>query len=130
MKRPNTSNPSSGNNNYSSYQQGANQYQPSVHYAADQTSVLEDTTKAYYQADESAAAVLQSMTSQKQQLNSASNNVWDMRQTTEKAKRELEALHTKYRAKKQRLYVTIALLALTDTLLFFRILQCRGNFFC
>jgi hypothetical protein len=132
MKRPNTSNPSSGNgnNNYRSYQQGGNQYQPSVHYAEDQTAVLEDSTKAYYQADETAAAVLQSMTEQKQQIHGASSNVWDMRQATEKAKRELQQLHTKYRIKKQRLYVTIALLGLTDMLLFFRILQCRGNFFC
>jgi hypothetical protein len=134
MKRPNTSNPSSGNGNrtnYGSYQQGGNQqYQPPVHYAADQTAVLEDSTKAYYQADETAAAVLQSMTAQKQQINGASSNVWDMRQATEKAKRELQQLHTKYRIKKQRLYVTIALLGSIDMLLFFRILQCRGNFFC
>jgi hypothetical protein len=113
MKRPNSSNPSSGNGNrtnYGSYQQGGNQqYQPPVHYAADQTAVLEDSTKAYYQADETAAAVLQSMTAQKQQINGASSNVWDMRQATEKAKRELQQLHTKYRVKKQRLYVTIAL---------------------
>jgi chromosome segregation ATPase len=127
MKRTNSNN---SGNKYRSYQQGGSQYQPAVHYAADQTTVLEDTTKSYYQADETAAAVLQSMQGQKQQLNSASNNVWDMRQTTEKAKREIESLHKKYREKKQRLYATIALLALTDMLLFFRILQCRGNFFC
>jgi hypothetical protein len=134
MKRPNTSAPPSGNSsssNYRSYQQGGSQqYQPSVHYAADQTTVLEDSTKAYYQADETAAAVLQSMTAQKQQINGASSNVWDMRQATEKAKRELQSLHTKYRIKKQRLYVTIALLGSIDMLLVFRIFQCRGNFFC
>jgi hypothetical protein len=133
MKRPIASNPSSGNNNnnnYRSYQQGGNQYQPPVHYASDQTAVLEDTSKAYYQADETAAAVLQSMTAQKQQIKSGSDNVWEMRQATEKAKRELQLLHSKYQQKKQRLYLTIAILALTDMFCFFRILQCRGNFFC
>ena len=109
---------------------GGGSYQPPVHYAADQTKTLEDTTKAYYQADETAANVLQKMTNQRQQIEGAHNNVWEMRQATEKAKRELMELQQKYRLKKQRLYVTIFLLGLTDLLLFFRIVQCHGNFFC
>ena len=39
-------------------------------------------------------------------------------------------LNNKYREKKFRLYVTIAALGFTDLLLFFRIVQCRGGFFC
>lgn len=130
MKRGSSmSNPNSADMKVRSYQQGGT-YQPPVHYAADQTATLEDTTAAYYQADETAQAVLQNMMAQKGQLHSAHDNVWEMRQATEKAKRELQDLHAKYRRKKQRLYAMIAALALTDFLLFFRILQCHGNFFC
>ena len=127
MKRP-TSNPNTGENRYPSYQQGS--YQPPVHYAADQTKKLEDTTKTFYQADETAGHVLGHMTAQRHQIEGAHGNVWEMRQATDKAKREIEELHAKYRAKKQRLYVMIAGLSLVDMLLFFRILQCKGNFFC
>ena len=121
---------SSGNtfNNSSSYQHGG--YRPPIHYAADQTKVMEDTTQAYYQADETAARVLSQMTAQRQQIEGANNSVWGMREATEKAKREMSELHRKYREKKQRLYITIALLGLTDLLLFLRILQCHGNFYC
>jgi hypothetical protein len=90
---------------------------------------MEDTTQAYYQADETAARVLHQMTAQRQQIEGANNSVWEMRQATEKAKREIAELHKKYRLKKQRLYVTIALLGTADLLLFIRLLQCHGNFF-
>lgn len=105
-------------------------YQPPVHYASDQTKTLEDTTKTLYQTDETAGSVLQKMTAQRQQIGSASDNVWEMRQATEAAKREILALQQKYRQKKRNLYALIALLSVTDLLLFFRILQCKGNFFC
>lgn len=111
-----------------SYQHGG--YRPPIHYAADQTKTLEDSTQAYYQADETAARVLNQMTAQRQQIQGANNSVWGMREATEKAKREMTELHKKYREKKQRLYVTIALLGLTDLLLLLRIFQCHGNFFC
>lgn len=136
MKRPNTSNPPSAGstNKFNSYQQGSTSvvsgYQPPIFYASDQTKVLEDTTKTFYQTDETAGHVLNQLTAQRHQILGAHDNVWEMRQTTEKAKRELEDLRQKYRQKKQRLYMWIAVLALTDTLLFFRILQCHGNFFC
>lgn len=132
MKRPG-SNPSTGNSRpFPSYQSAGTTpgYQPPVHYAADQTAVLEDTAKTYYQADETAGNVLAKMTAQRQQLTSAADNVWEMRHATDTAKRELQELQQKYRQKKQRLYMMIAGLAITDLLLFFRILQCRGNFFC
>jgi len=105
-------------------------YQPPIHYASDQTKTLEDSTKVYYQADETAGNVLQKMTAQRQQLEGAHDNVWEMRQATEAAKRELKALQQKYRQKKQRLYIVISLLSITDLLLFLRLLQCRGSFFC
>lgn len=63
-------------------------------------------------------------------MQSAGSNVYEMRQATEKAKREIHELHQKYRQKKQKLYVLISALAITDLLLLFRILQCGGNFFC
>ena len=129
--------PGGSNNNAfgsggSSYQKGAlapGGYRPPIHYAADQTKVMQDSTQAYYQADETAARVLNQMTAQRQQIEGANNSVWGMREATEKAKREMTELHKKYREKKQRLYITIALLGLTDLLLFLRILQCHGNFF-
>jgi hypothetical protein len=128
--------PDTGGHRYPSYQQGGaaatlfGGYQPPVHYASDQTKTLEDATKTFYEADETAGNVLQKMTAQRQQISLASGNVWEMRTATEAAKREIQALQKKYREKKRRLYVTIALLSVTDLLLFFRILQCRGNFFC
>ena len=121
MKRAN----SGGNSKqqYTSYQQG-------VYYAADQTKTLENTTQAYHQADDTANKVLQQMSTQRQQIQGAHDDVWQMRMSTEQAKRELEELQAKYRAKKNRLYMWIAGLAVTDFLLFLRILQCRGNFYC
>jgi hypothetical protein len=105
-------------------------YQPPVHYAADQTATLQDTTKTYYQAEATANAVLQQMSTQRQGLQNSHANVWEMRQATEQAKRELQTLQHKYRAKKQRLYALIAVLSVTDLFLLMRILQCGGNFFC
>ena len=91
---------------------------------------MENTSQAYYQADETAARVLNQMTAQRQQIQAANNSVWGMREATEKAKREMTELQRRYRAKKQRLYVTIALLGLADLLCFLRIIQCHGNFWC
>ena len=125
MKRP-SSNPSSGNKagpQYSSYQQG-------VYYAADQTKTLQDTTKTYYQAEETSTNVLERMTAQRQQLQGATDNVWEMRETTEKAKQEIQELQAKYREKKMRLYVMIVALGLADLLLLLRIIHCHGNFYC
>ena len=130
MPTSGNSNPFSSNAASSSYQHGGGTYRPPIHYAADQTKVMQDTTQAYYQADETAARVLHQMTAQRQQIEGANNSVWGMREATEKAKREMTELHKKYREKKQRLYITIALLGLTDLLLLVRILQCHGNFYC
>ncbi|MCU0228263.1 MAG: hypothetical protein MUF01_11545 [Bryobacterales bacterium] len=113
----------STNQYYSSYQQG-------VYYAADQTKTLHDTHQTYTAADETAAAVLQQMTSQRHQIQGAHDDVWEMRQATAQVQRELMQLQKKYQEKKRKLYITIAILAMTDFLLFLRIVQCHGNFYC
>jgi hypothetical protein len=149
MKRPSAASslsipPSSGGSgtgtsNLNSYQHGTTAsglgsmmsgYQPPIFYAADQTRVLEDTTKAFYQADESANQVLSQLSGQRQQIVGAHDNVYRMRDATDKAKREMEELRSKYRQKKQKLYMWIAGLAFVDILLFLRMLQCHGNFYC
>ena len=47
-----------------------------MHFAADQTNTLQDTTKAYYQADETAQNILNQMEQQRQQIVGGHNNVW------------------------------------------------------
>ena len=128
MSTPNSGNNHGLNNRFQSYQQGT--YQPPTSYAEKQTEVLTDAVRTQYQAEGTANAVLTRMTDQRNQLTEAHENVWQMRHATEKAKRELQELNNKYRKKKFRLYVTIAALGFMDLLLFFRILQCRGGFFC
>ena len=122
------SNNSGLNNRFQSYQQGS--YQPPAMYADTQTGVLEDTVKTQYQAEGTANDVLTRMTEQRHQLTEAHDNVFQMRHATEKAKQELQDLNKKYQAKKLRLYVMIAALGITDLLLFLRLAQCRGGFFC
>mmetsp|Transcript_10256 Transcript_10256/g.21587 ORF Transcript_10256/g.21587 Transcript_10256/m.21587 type:complete len:156 (-) Transcript_10256:349-816(-) len=95
-----------------------------------QTQMMEDTLRTNYEAEGTAATVLSQMTTQRYQLQSAHDNVYDMRETTEKAKRELADLAAKTKRKKRRLQTIVALLAVTDMLLFLRILQCGGSFFC
>lgn len=90
MKRSSSGNNNNNNktgNRYQSYQSGGTTsmmpgYQPPIHYASDQTKSLEDSKKTFYQADENAGNVLHTMTAQRQQLESAHDNVWEMRQAT------------------------------------------------
>jgi hypothetical protein len=150
MKRPNTTssnsnsnNPPTGNVVFNSYQKGGGNsstntattnsfgYQPpSILYANDQTSILEDTSKTYYQVDEVAGRVLNQLTLQRQQILHAGEDVYQMQHTADMAKNALETLRTKYRHKKQRLYMWIAILSVADILLFLRMIQCHGNFYC
>jgi hypothetical protein len=133
MKRPTTT---SSSGLYNSYQHGGNtnnassHYQPPVFYAADQTQTLQDTTKTMFQADETAGAVLDGLQRQRQQIIGARDNATTLKEATDAARRELELLRQKYRAKKQKLYIWIVALGILDVLLFVRIVQCRGNFFC
>jgi len=122
------STPGSGglNNRFTSYQQSYN----GKSLAEEQTSTLQDTVATQYQAEETANAVLSKLHGQRQQIQSANDDVWETRQMTEETKRELVALQAKYREKKNKLKMIIALLGVLDFLMFFRLLRCRGSFFC
>mmetsp|Transcript_32494 Transcript_32494/g.34975 ORF Transcript_32494/g.34975 Transcript_32494/m.34975 type:complete len:124 (+) Transcript_32494:125-496(+) len=120
--------PGSGvlNNRFNSYQQS---YSGKT-VAEQQTNCLGDTVATQYQAEETANAVLNQLHGQRQQIQGANDDVWKTRQLTEETKRELRALQAKYREKKNRLKVIIAFLGLLDFFMFFRLLRCRGSFFC
>ncbi|VEU40724.1 unnamed protein product [Pseudo-nitzschia multistriata] len=120
--------PGSGglNNRFNSYQQSYSEKT----VAEQQTSTLQDTIATQYQAEETANAVLNQLHGQRQQIQGANNDVWETRQLTEETKRELIALQAKYREKKNKLKVMIGLLAAIDLFMFFRLLRCRGSFFC
>mmetsp|Transcript_11954 Transcript_11954/g.16536 ORF Transcript_11954/g.16536 Transcript_11954/m.16536 type:complete len:150 (-) Transcript_11954:239-688(-) len=116
-----------------SYQKGTSGYQPPVvgnAYAEQQTGVMEDTMKTHYEAEGTAATVLSQMTTQRYQLQGAHDNVHEMRETTAKAKQNLEELRTKMLKKKRKLQAIAAVLAIADIFLFFRLLYCGGSFFC
>lgn len=115
-----------------SYQNTQGSYQPPADqtYAEQQTNIVHDTVKTHFQAEETAKTVLSQLHTQRHQLGGAADDVWNMRIATEQAKRELEALKDKHMAKKQRLYIFIAMLGTVDFLLFCRLLQCHGSFIC
>mmetsp|Transcript_12305 Transcript_12305/g.35198 ORF Transcript_12305/g.35198 Transcript_12305/m.35198 type:complete len:155 (+) Transcript_12305:269-733(+) len=116
-----------------SYQNSTGGYQPPSQqgtYAEQQTARVEDTMKAHYEAEGTAAAVMSQLTTQRHQLQRAHDDVGDTRMKGEQAKRELDELINKVRRKKRRLQVIIAMLATVDALLFLRIAQCGGSFFC
>jgi hypothetical protein len=117
-------------NRFNSYQQSGSYVPPGKTFAEQQTHVLSETVKTQYHAEETANAVMTQLHAQRQQIQGANDNVWDMRQATEQTKKELRDLQAKYRAKKLRLYFWIALLGTVDFLLFVRLLKCRGSFFC
>ena len=128
-----TGNNDSGNLNsrYQSYQQGGSSYiPPGRSYAEQQTNVVQDSVKTQYQAEATANTVLTQMHTQRHQLQGAHDDVWKMREATEKAKREIEDLAAKRRQQRFRLYGIIAILGTVDLLLFLRIVKCGGSFFC
>lgn len=104
--------------------------QTGLAYAEQQTHIMEDTMRKQYETEGIAQTVLSQMTTQRQQLQGAHDNVWEMREATEKAKRELMDLQVKWRAKKRRLQMIIVVLGMIDFLLFIRLVQCGGSFFC
>jgi hypothetical protein len=124
--------PSSGglNNRFTSYQQSGSYVPPGRTLADQQTNTLSDAVKTQHEAESTANAVLNELHGQRHQFQGANDNVWDMRKATEQTKRELESLRAKYVEKKMRLYGIIAMLSTIDLLLFYRILKCRGGFFC
>lgn len=82
------------------------------------------------QAEGTAATVLAQMTTQRQQLKGAHDNVWEMRQAAKQAKDDITLMAKRQRAKKMRLQMIVAALAFVDFFLFIRLLQCGGGFFC
>ena len=130
MSTPRTPSSDGLSNRYNSYQQSGTYVPPQQQYAEKQTNVLSETVKTQYEAENTANAVLQQMNAQRQQIQSANEDVWDMRHATEETKRELRDLQDKYRARKRKLYMYIAILGAVDLLLFLRLLRCGGSFFC
>uniref|UniRef100_A0A6T7IAS9 Uncharacterized protein n=1 Tax=Attheya septentrionalis TaxID=420275 RepID=A0A6T7IAS9_9STRA len=120
----------------SSYQSGyqpptvPQQGQSSADYAHGQSNVMEGTMRNHYEAEGTAATVMAQMRTQRHQLTGAHEDVWEMRQSTEKAKRELMDLRHKVLKKKRRLQAIVVGLAVVDFFLFIRIVKCGGSFFC
>ncbi|KAL7507350.1 hypothetical protein ACHAXN_005332 [Cyclotella atomus] len=121
-------------NNAGSYQRGDGGYQApqltGVKYAEQQTGVMEDTLRTHVQAETTANTVLATLHAQRQQLQNANDDTWQMRTNVALAQRELKELQQKAWLKKRRLYGIIGLLGFIDLMLFFRIVQCGGSFFC
>lgn len=128
MSTPRTSSSDGLSNRYNSYQSGS--YVPPGQFAEDQTNKLSDTVKTQYEAENTANAVLSQLNAQRQMIQNANEDVWEMRHATEETKRELRDLREKYRARKRTLYIYIAILGTIDFLLFLRLLRCGGSFFC
>mmetsp|Transcript_15397 Transcript_15397/g.22678 ORF Transcript_15397/g.22678 Transcript_15397/m.22678 type:complete len:153 (-) Transcript_15397:301-759(-) len=118
----------------SRYQSPSRAYQPpslgGTEYAQQQTNIMEDAMRQQYEAEGTAQAVMSQMTTQRYQISGAHGNVSEMREATEKTKREIKDLATKRLRKKRRLQMIAGALALTDLFLFFRLLVCGGSFFC
>eukprot|EP00980_Cylindrotheca_fusiformis_P028212 scaffold22586_cov138-Cylindrotheca_fusiformis.AAC.32 len=110
MSTPRTPSSEGLNNRFNSYQKSGSYVPPGQGYAEQQTNVLSDTVKTQYQTENTANAVLQQLNTQRQQIQGANDDVWDMRNATEATKRELRELQEKYRARKRKLYMYIAVL--------------------
>ena len=117
-----------------SYQNSNNNYQPpqlkNATYQDQQTNILEDATRTHVAAETTANTVLATLHAQRQQLQNANDDTWQMRTNVANAQRELRELQAKAWKKKQRLYIIIGILGFVDLMLFFRIVQCGGSFFC
>ena len=121
----------SGNSGGGSYQ---NNYQPPqlshAAYTDQQTHIVEDAMRTHVAAETTANTVLATLHAQRQQLQNANDDTWQMRTNVANAQRELRELQAKAWKKKQRLYIIIGILGFVDLMLFFRIVQCGGSFFC
>jgi len=138
-RTPHNSNGSINNNNNSgSYQQGGGRsYQSNYQapqlsgtYAEQQSQIMEDAMRTHVAAETTANNVLAKLHAQRHQLQNANDDTWQMRQNVATAQRELKELQQKAWAKKRRLYGIIGLLSAVDLMLFLRIVQCGGSFFC
>ena len=114
-----------GGNNY-----GYNPPQVTGTYAQQQTQVVEDAVRTQVAAEGKANDVMDALGRQRHQLQNANDHTWEMRMNVANAQRELKELQDKAWKKKRRLYMIIGMLAATDLILFLRIVQCGGSFFC
>jgi|EP01083_Nonionella_stella_P014356 hypothetical protein len=135
----NANNDSGLNNRYNSssptsYQNSTSpSYRPpkvSGSYAQQQTQVMEDTMRTHYETEATSAAVLSQLRTQRGQLDGANKNVWEMRQAAERAKKDITSMAKKVRKKKMRLQMIAIVLAVVDFVLFVRLVQCGGSFYC
>ncbi|KAL7441576.1 hypothetical protein ACHAXH_010009 [Discostella pseudostelligera] len=99
-------------------------------YAEQQSHILDDTMRTHVHAESTANTLLATLHSQRQQLQNANEDTRQMRSNVAEASRELKELQRKVMARKRKLYIMIGMLALVDTMLFLRIVQCGGSFFC
>jgi hypothetical protein len=115
-----------------SYQHDAGYRPPQLGltYAEQQTQVLDDTMRTHVHAETTANTLLATLHSQRQQLQNANEDTRQMRTNVAEASKELKELQRKVMARKHKLYMMIGILALVDTMLFLRIVQCGGSFFC
>jgi hypothetical protein len=126
----------------SSYQQQQNQtnnnnntnYQPPQlvgnTYVEQQTNMIEDIARTNIEVETNANNILSTLYGQRAQIQNANDNTWQMRANVVNAQRELKELQHKAFLKKQKLYIIIAVLSLVDIVLFCRMVQCGGSFFC
>mmetsp|Transcript_22167 Transcript_22167/g.53707 ORF Transcript_22167/g.53707 Transcript_22167/m.53707 type:complete len:166 (+) Transcript_22167:273-770(+) len=135
----NSTNSGNSNGSYQRGEGGSYGYQPphqqpqmttGTTYAEGQTRIVEDAMRTHVQAETSANTVLATLEAQRQQLQNANDDTWQMRQNVATAQRELKELQTKAFKKKQKLYAVIGMLSFVDVMLFLRIVQCGGSFFC
>jgi len=99
-------------------------------YVEQQTHMIEDIARTNIEVETNANNILSTLYGQRQQLQNANDNTWQMRTNVASAQRELKELQRKAFLKKQKLYLIIAVLSLVDIVLFCRIVQCGGSFFC
>lgn len=130
MKMSSSGKRTEGLSNRYSYQHSYAPPAVSGSFAQQQTQIIEDTMKTHYETEATSAAVLSQMRQQRQQLQGAQSNAWEMREAAEKAKRDLTSMAAKQRRKKLKLQMIAGALALIDLILFLRLIQCGGSFFC
>jgi len=115
--RDNSSNVNNRFNGSSSYQAGGGiggntttDYIPpmvSRTYADQQTHVIEDSMKTLYEVENTAGTVQNQLFTQRQQLQGTSRNVNEMRDATERSRREIAELISKRDKKRYQLLMIV-----------------------
>ncbi|KAL3808187.1 hypothetical protein ACHAXA_009542 [Cyclostephanos tholiformis] len=103
---------------------------PQLSYYERQSKVVEESMRTYMRAENTASNVILTLQMQRQKLQKANDDTWKIRSNAIKAQQQLKELQQKAWKKKQCLYAIIAMLAFVDYVLFVRIIQCGGSFFC